>query len=169
MLILFILTLGYFLAKRSNFDFFFLLSLFLLGLSIYFKVIHKLITEIKLNILNSGEDPKSLVQRTILVLFYILALFLIQRSHGLPDWFVIYDFEIAGFFILLYIPIILLLKLTSRITAALAFFFLILTALFLVQKNANMAKYLAAEVFLFLLIAFFQSLFFQYKDVKKKI
>src|SRR3989344_5577184 len=140
------LLLSYFLAYQSNFDFIFLTVLLLVGLSSYFKIVENFNIEIKKNIQISGLRQSVLLQRILLVMLYILSLFLAEKIKLLPEIFRISKTEFAGFFFLLYIPIILLFKFSADITVYIALLLLLVTPFSIIHKYQNTAEILPIVV-----------------------
>lgn len=159
MLILIILfIISFFLAVRSNFDSL-LMAVLVLGSALLYLGLEKhLSVKLKTFLDDLRQDTGKIAGKLLVSMFYISGLFLAQKTTGFPWWLTYQGIEIVSFFIILYLPIVLLFNLSFKISLFFTVLFLILSPIYFVGNNEAGADYVSTVAFLFLFITFFQKL-----------
>lgn len=153
-----LLIISYFLANRANFDYFTLLLLFFVAVGFYFHLFQKFVSRLRDDVASLRGQPESFGRRLVLAFAYLIAFFLLSRQGLLPDWLIANDVEITGFFLLLFIPILLVMKFQPWVSTLFALLFVMGIPFATLQNHERTSEILAISAFILLLVALCQSL-----------
>lgn len=152
-------VLSFFLAKQSNFEIFLLSVIFIYCVAFYFKIFDSFKEMLKENLIYYNMNSTKIVKRIFLYTFYILSLFLVISININFKIMSSNNLEKVVLFFLIFVPLLILVKLSYKNTIYLTLFFIFISALALSQKMIKTAEFTSIEVFLLLTISYIQIIY----------
>lgn len=142
-------------------EYFFFLFLTLTGFFLTIGVFNFIGVSLKNDIATGKLSLYEVKDRFVLFFLFLVSVFLINKIGGLSEWLVKLTIDQATFMVILYLPLIWLLKISSFTNGLLAILFLMFTAFFSVNKFEETTENLAIVIFWLMTIAVVQQIYDQ--------